>query len=657
MAFPPGFLDEIKSRVSLSHVAGKKVTWDSRKSNPAKGDYWAPCPFHQEKTPSFHVDDAKGFYYCFGCHEKGDIVGFTMATENLSFIEAVERLAGEAGLEMPTRDPKAREKSDARTRLVAVMETATQFFRLQLKTAAADQARDYLTKRGLNEDHQTRFEIGFASNTRTALTDHLKGKGISDEDIITAGLAIKPDDGSKPFDRFRNRIIFPIRDPQNRAIAFGGRALDPNARAKYLNSPETPLFDKGRTLYNFSPAREASGKSGALIVAEGYMDVIALVTHGFAHTIAPNGTAITPDQLRLMWRIAPEPIIALDGDQAGQRAAARLIDIALPLLEAGKSLRFSVLPTGLDPDDLLRQQGPAAMQTLFDKSKPLFDLMWERETGAAPLDTPERRAAFDQRLKSILHSIEDASVRRHYDAEIRTRRRALFTPQQTNPRQNIFSRGASRGPAKRGAAARPIPPSLGTKNSALATAGSDAIATRMRETTILGLCLAHPIIISACESALESVVFQTPELAQLRDALITHSASDGNAQGSKSLKDKIISQIGPHGLEMVETSNHLKTHPLIKSGTDALVVQAALLDDISRHRAILGRSSENLDAQSDITSDHQDEGLTWRSREAMEAEERAARVDFDSGKGDASSDQSGDDYFKDLFDREVWIKK
>ena len=388
MSLPPNFLDDLRTRTSLSQVVGRKVMWDSRKSNQGKGDMWAPCPFHQEKTASFHVDDRKGYYYCFGCHAKGDAISFIRETENVGFMEAIEILAGEAGMQMPARDPKAQEKADRRTQLVEVMEIAVQFFRLQLKTAAGAASRDYLAGRGLSETALERWEIGFAPDGWQNLWDHLKAKNIEDELILAAGLAKASQKGKKPYDTFRNRIMFPIRDARGRAIAFGGRAMDPDDNAKYLNSPETELFDKGRTLYNHAPAREAAGKGQPLVVAEGYMDVIALAEAGFTAAVAPLGTAVTEDQLRLMWRIAPEPVVALDGDRAGLQAAMRVIDLALPLLEAGQSVRFAMMPEGLDPDDLIKAQGKGAMTTLVEGAIPMVSLLWRRETEGKNFDSP-----------------------------------------------------------------------------------------------------------------------------------------------------------------------------------------------------------------------------------------------------------------------------
>ncbi|MEM8843223.1 MAG: DNA primase, partial [Pseudomonadota bacterium] len=434
MALPPGFLDDLRSRLTLSDIAGRKVIWDKRKSQPGKGDFWAPCPFHQEKTASFHVDDRKGFYYCFGCHAKGDMITFVRESENLSFIEAVEVLAREAGVEMPeqTRDPQAAEKRDRQSQLFEVMEQAVQLYGLAFRAGQGQIARDYVAGRLLTPETLKRFEIGFAPNSRTHQTQHFRDQGLLDQ-AITAGIVIRPEDGGAPYDRFRGRLMFPIRDPRGRCIAFGGRALSAEMNAKYLNSPDTELFHKGKVLFNHGPALDAARKAGTLIVAEGYMDVIALSQAGFAHAAAPLGTAITEEQLNLMWRMAPEPVIALDGDAAGLRAANRVIDLALPLLQPGRSLRFCLMPEGKDPDDLIKAGGPEAMQAALDAALPLVEMLWRREAEAEPVDTPERRAAMDARLREALGMIRDKGVRDHYGADLRDRRAQMFRPARAAP--------------------------------------------------------------------------------------------------------------------------------------------------------------------------------------------------------------------------------
>lgn len=425
MSLPPGFLEELRTRASLADIVGRKVTWDRRKSNAARGDWWAPCPFHEEKSASFHVLDREGYYKCFGCGASGDAITFLREIENMSFIEAVKTLAAEVGVEMPDQDPRAAAAEEKRKGLTDVMELCVKWFRLQLQTAKAEAAREYLKGRGLTGATAKRFEIGFAPDDRSGLQDHLAGKNVPLEDMIACGVLAKADDG-RVYPRFRGRIMFPIRDARGRCISFGGRAMDPNAKAKYLNGPETSLFDKGRNLYNVAMARGAAGKSGRLIVAEGYMDVIALAEAGFDASVAPLGTAVTENQLQLMWRLAEEPTIALDGDAAGIRAANRLIDLALPHLGPGRTLRFCIMPDGLDPDDLIRKGGAEAMEAALQGALPLIDMMWRRETEGKTFDTPERRAALDVALGDLARKIADRRLRGHYVDALMTRRNALF---------------------------------------------------------------------------------------------------------------------------------------------------------------------------------------------------------------------------------------
>ncbi len=434
MSITPQFLDQLRDRVPLSEVIGRFVTWDQKKSRPAQGDYWSPCPFHSEKTASFHADDRKGFYYCFGCHQKGDAINFLKDKANLSFVEAVRELAGMAGMKMPEYSPEAKEKADENARLIEMHENAARFFSLQLHAVAGTQARDYLhNKRGLSAQTIEEFGIGFIPNARDLLLKHLREAGFKDDEILAAGLALKPDesakdDHSRNFDRFRNRIMFPIHDGRGRVIAFGGRAMDENAKAKYLNSADSPIFHKGRVVYNLHRARQALSDEGHFILAEGYMDVIALAQAGFHAALAPLGTAITLDQLEILWRMDQAPILALDGDAAGQRAAERAANLALPRISAERSLQFAMMPAGQDPDDLIKAGGSKAMRDVLQNTTPMVDLLWAQAIGAEPLETPEARAAFDGRLKAIAGQIGDASLKSHYMAEFRERRKALWAP-------------------------------------------------------------------------------------------------------------------------------------------------------------------------------------------------------------------------------------
>jgi DNA primase len=514
MSLPAGFLDELRARTALSSVVGRRVAWDARKSNPAKGDFWARCPFHQEKSPSFHVDDRKGFYHCFGCQAKGDAISFLREAQGMSFMEAVAELAALGGVAMPAQDPAAAARAERAKGLADWMEAAVAFYRRQLSGARAREARAYLDRRGLSEATRARFELGYAPADRRALADALTGAGASLEALVEAGLCAEPDDGGPAFDRFRDRIMFPIRDARGRCIAFGGRAMAADARAKYLNSPETPLFDKSRTLYNLGPARETAAKSGRLVVVEGYMDAIAVAEAGMGHVVAPLGTAITEHQLTMMWRLADEPVIALDGDAAGRRAALRLVDLALPRLEPGKSLRFAVMPGGSDPDELIRGEGLGAFEAALAAAEPLDAVLWRRETEGQDFATPERRAALDARLRAALAAIPDADVRAHYRDAIRARRASLFRPPETERPQ--ARRGGRRGQRQVDAG-----PSASTRGSRLALPVGAAGAARGIEAAILLVLAQHPTLFERWGEEVASAAFLHADLDALRARLLS----------------------------------------------------------------------------------------------------------------------------------------
>ena len=612
MSLPPGFLDELRSRASLSQVVGRKVTWDARKSNQGKGDMWAPCPFHQEKSASFHVDDRKGFYYCFGCHAKGDAITFVRETENVSFIEAVEILAREAGMPVPKQDPRAQEKADKRTQLADVTEMAVRWFRMQLQTGAAADARAYLERRGLGQAALERWEIGFAPDAWQGLWDALKSKGVEDELILGAGLGKPSTKGGKPYDTFRGRIMFPIRDARDRAIAFGGRAMDPNDNAKYLNSPETELFDKGRSLYNVKEARTAAGKGQPLVVAEGYMDVIALQGAGFEAAVAPLGTAITESQLQMLWRIAPEPIITLDGDTAGQRAAMRLIDLALPLLEAGQSLRFAVMPEGQDPDDLLRAQGAGALQKLLDEAMPMVSLLWQRETTGKVFDSPERKAALDKALREKIKLIKDPSIRSHYGQEIKDLRWKLFRPQKSARTRKARNTSGKWEPP-------PQPPMASTKSSLLTTDTEGLSTQHLREAVILATCAACPEIVGDFESGLEQMACTDHKHRTLRDLILRYAH-----EGVEVLGEKICSALGGDALENMRGQRHVAINPAIRNPTDSEFAKMMVGDFLARLLAPFGMKMELSEAMEEMHG-HVDEGVTWRLAEANKAFEEALK--------------------------------
>ncbi|PXA87056.1 DNA primase, partial [Nostoc sp. 3335mG] len=385
MTLSPAWLDELRARTLLSALIGK-----STKLQRAGREWKACCPFHNEKTPSFTINDDKGFYHCFGCGAHGDAIRWMTDQRGLPFMDAVKELAQAAGMEVPAQDPRAREKAERASTLHDVMAQAEAWFVEQLGRAEGAHARAYLQKRGISEALARKFRIGFAPDTRTGLRSALKEAG--DDKLVECGLLIRPEEGGRePYDRFRGRLMIPIRDARGRTIAFGGRILG-EGEPKYLNSPETVLFDKGRTLFNLDLAAAASRKADRVIVVEGYMDVIALAGAGIEEAVAPLGTALTEGQLERLWRMDPQPILCFDGDNAGQKAAVRAIGRALPFLAPGRTLRFLTLPGGQDPDDVIRSGGRAAMETLLEAPEALVDRLWRHEEAALPLDTPEARA-------------------------------------------------------------------------------------------------------------------------------------------------------------------------------------------------------------------------------------------------------------------------
>lgn len=647
MSLPPGFIDELRTRLSIAQVVGRKVMWDNRKSNPGKGDLWSPCPFHQEKTASFHVDDQKGFYYCFGCHAKGDALSFVRESENVGFMEAVEILARESGMPMPERDPRAQEKADLRTQLSDVMEQAVQWYRLQLRSAGAAEARAYLAKRGLDEAAQARWDIGYAPDLRQGVYQALIGKGVAADLVVQAGLAARPDGPGEPYDRFRGRIIFPIRDGRGRAIALGGRAMDPNARAKYLNSPETPLFDKGRQLYNHKPAREAAGKGTPLIVAEGYMDTIALSEAGFASTVAPLGTAITEDQLALMWRISPEPVIALDGDTAGVRAAMRLIDLALPLMEAGKGLRFAMMPGGMDPDDLLRAKGPEAMQVAIDEAVPLIRLLWQRETEGKVFDSPERKAALDKVLREAIKVIPDPSLRSHYGQELKDLRWQLFNPRKQGGARQVWRKGAPAPYAQ----AHGV--TAGAKSSSVAT-GPEGIEDRVREAVILASLLANPDQLMAFEARLDRMECSDPDHAHLRDALLRHADAED-------VRSCVEADAGADMVARLFGQRHVAIAPAVRRPGDAELAAMSIGEELAKLDARRGLAREVEEAAEEIYHT-EDERLTHRLTTGVAAIDKAGRGDtsdkttYETGDNGARMRRDEKDAFESVLGRITFSK-
>jgi DNA primase len=557
MRFSDHFLDEIRNRLSITQVVGEHVVWDKRKSQPGKGDMWACCPFHGEKSPSFHADDRRGRYHCFGCGVSGDHFRFLTDKTGMSFPEAVEMLAGRAGVPMPARDEKAEQRAEARRSLYDVMDLATAYFVEALAHNVGARARGYLLERGVSGAMQQRFKIGFAPDSRNGLKEFLAANGVSAKEMIETGLVVHGEDIPVPYDRFRNRLMFPITDFRGRVIAFGGRALSADVAAKYLNSPETELFHKRQTLYNGQAARQAGYEGKPLIVVEGYLDVIAAVAAGFEGAVAPLGTALTEDHLNLLWRMTDIPVLCFDGDSAGRRAAERSVDIALPMLKPGKSVKIVTLPGGLDPDDLIKQQGRQAFADLIGGGRSLADAVWAMETAGGIPEAPEQRAALEARLREQAARITDVSVRRHYSQAFDEKISSLFVSTRGQYRGGRRGNGfEQRRTGQRGNPKMLVSDTL--RNSRLLK-GAATPGVIPREAVILMSLVNHPELAQARLEALAEIEFQSlparQVLAAFLDLVTVHPDLGPNgiiealiARGHGPVLDKMRSQLARQGI-------------------------------------------------------------------------------------------------------------
>ncbi|MDE2356741.1 MAG: DNA primase [Alphaproteobacteria bacterium] len=544
MRFDERFLDELKSRLRLSEVIGKRV--QLRRQGR---EYVGLSPFNKERSPSFFVNDDKGFYHDFSSGKHGDLISFLQETEGLSFTEAVERLAGEAGMALPVSSPEAEARGKRRQGLADWLDLAAAWFEGELRRPAGREASAYLERRGLPAAEWGRFRLGYAPAGRTALKDYLIAKGASVPDLIAAGLLIAPDDGGAPYDRFRDRVIFPIADGRGRILSFGGRALNPEARAKYLNGPETDLFDKGSVLYGLAEARKLlreGGEGALLVVVEGYMDVIACQRAGVA-AVAAMGTGLTEVQMDQLWRLHAEPILCFDADRAGRAAAHRAMDRALPRLAPGRSFRFAALQGGKDPDELVRAQGAGALKAQLAAAIPFVEALFARERDAEPLDTPERQAGLKRRLRQAAETIADRDLAQTYRQALTARLDALLAP--------ATPMGGSQPGRRGGASSRAFRPGPGP-----AGADSKAAARRLSRapdpvaSALAIQVLADPALAEAHLEEIQTQGFGDPALDALAQEIV-----------------KEIIRLRSEGEDL--DSGRLKRH-LAECGFDALLIDA-----------------------------------------------------------------------------------
>jgi DNA primase len=617
MRFTPQFLDELRARLPVSEVVGKRV-----KLRKAGREWKGLSPFNKEKTPSFFVNDHKQAWFDFSSGKNGSIFDFVMLTEGVSFPEAVERLAQQAGVAVPVATPEAEAREERRKTLHDVVEIAAKFFEATLTSRLGARGRGYLADRGIEPSTQLKFRLGYAPNERFALKEHLGGEKISPEDMVEAGLLISGDDIPVPYDRFRDRVMFPITDLRDRVIAFGGRALEKNAPAKYLNSPETPLFHKGAGLYNIANARKAAHEGARVVAVEGYIDVIAMVTAGFEGAVAPLGTALTADQLALMWKMADEPLLCFDGDDAGRRAAYRAVDIALPLLRPGKSLSFATLPDGQDPDDLARSGGREAIEDVLGAARPLAQVLWAREIESGAFETPERRAALEARLGEATAAIADDAVRKYYRQDFGARLRQLFAPVEILTRRREWVERGPRRDAYRGGipGRRPAPhATLGRGEPYVAMSPQLAAsplhrghraAIPRREALILQAALNHPWLVHDHAEELAGIEFRHADTQKLKGVLIDLFAHDGDSE-----RADLAPELSRRGFAdvLARLERSITTHSVWGARPDAAAddVLATWKQLIALHRQWHSLTRELKEAERALGQDNTEANYAW----------------------------------------------
>ncbi|NEU13856.1 DNA primase [Methylobacterium sp. BTF04] len=611
MRYPPHILEEIRARLPASDVVGRRV-----RLKKAGREWRGLSPFNSEKTPSFYVNDQKQFYHCFSSGKHGDVFTFLMETEGLSFPEAVERLAGEAGVTLPAPTADSREMETKRAGAFEVMEMAAAYFEDQLKGRAGSEARAYLDRRQLGPEIQGRFRIGYAANDRYALRDHLAAKDVDKDLMAELGLLVTGDDIKVPYDKFRDRVMFPITDSRGRVIAFGGRAMQKDAKAKYMNSPETPLFHKGQILYNLHGARKAAHDRGTIIAVEGYVDVIAMTLAGHPNAVAGLGTALTEDQIALLWRNADEPILCFDGDGAGQRAAFKALDVALPGLTPGKSLRFAILPEGQDPDDLLRSEGKGAIDRVLEGARPLVEVLWSRATDGAALDTPERRAGLAKTIREMVAGIRDETVRRFYRDEIEGRLRSL-SPQANQGRRGAYE---PRGGGSRPAFQRmprpgdpPPSPRITTRFNPLfagETSASGPVPYRDREAMIVSSLLIHPELLGIEAEDLAELELGDSDAQALRSLLLDQHADAG--QPDVEVLENRLARAG-----LTDAAARLASHVrpgdrwTLDAHADPVRLEDALRQAVILHRRSGALNSELRLAERAMVEDETEANFAW----------------------------------------------
>ena len=650
------FIDKLREKLSIVDIIGKKVNWDYKKTNVRSGTYWACCPFHNEKTASFKVDANKGLYYCFGCHEKGDTITFVMKNENLDFLKSIEKLAGEVGLTLPTTFGKSSQKvrSKSFNSILDVNKLASLYFTDCLKNTPSNSATLFLKNRISSSEMSDIFKLGYAPNKNKGLFNFLSNKGYEKDLIIKSGLCNKNDKGEF-YDRFRDRIIFPIHNSTYEIVGFGGRALSSSANAKYLNSPETEVFQKGKLLFNENNCKKNLNGNDVIIV-EGYMDVIALNKVGIKNCVAPLGTAVTLDQVNRIWRISKSPIFAFDGDISGLKALERLTYLVLPYISSEKTIKACILPQNHDPDDLISKFGKDSIKKLLQKPVPLLKILWDNVTREVEINTPEKRVQLESKLNFIVNQINERSLRFHYSEALKRLKLELFSYNQkkntkylnknefkfnykdepNNPKQNSL-------------------PSLNTRNSLIANANEpNLIESHFQETAIVLLLINHPSLLDKFLTKLNEINFINEDIEIIFKNLVELITS--NLIRSDEMVEKLNNKLGKDIYNKLYSTGPLKIHPLLNKVISIEEAESGLNEILNKKIARQFIEQELIEAKENIHKDD-DESFTWRISQANKFFNEAI-----SGKNYKKTDDQNelvDDLkaINDLIKDKIWIKK
>ena len=650
------FIDKLRERLSIVDIIGKKVNWDYKKTNVRSGTYWACCPFHNEKTASFKVDENKGLFYCFGCHEKGDTITFVMKNENLDFLKSIEKLAGEVGLILPSYFGKSSQikRSKSYNSILDVNEIASLYFADCLKNSPSNSANLFLKNRISSPEIINNFILGYAPNNTKGLFNFLIKKGYSEDLIIRSGLCNKNEKG-EIYDRFRDRIIFPIHNSTYEIVGFGGRALSASANAKYLNSPETEVFQKGKLLFNENNCKKnLNGKD--VIIVEGYMDVIALNKVGIKNCVAPLGTAVTLEQLNRIWRISKSPIFAFDGDISGLKALERLTYLVLPHISSEKTITACILPQNLDPDDLISKFGKDSIKKILQKPIPLLKILWDNVTREVDITTPEKRVQLENKLNFIVNQINERSLRFHYSEALKRLKLKLF---HYNERKNIkypnkndfkFNNKIVSKSSKENSF-----PSLNTRNSLIANAiEPNLVESHLQETAIVLLLINHPSLLDRFRTKLNEINFINEDIEIIFKNLVELLSS--NLTKSDEMVEKLNKKLGKDIYNKLYSTGPIRIHPLLNKVISIEEAESGLNEILNKKIARQYIEQELIEAKENIHK-NDDESFTWRISQANKFFNEAM-----SGKNYKVTDKQNeliDDLkaINDLIKNKIWIKK